>query len=130
MFFLKDLLNLYVGLMFVDMIGRFLCCIVFVLVGGLFGFILYEFCVLVCFLVVGFCVVIVVGFLVVIVVVVGVFVVGFVVVLEGVVIFCVVDVVVVLGCEVVGFVEDLVEGIVVVLVIVIGFFVFVGVKGE
>lgn len=129
MFFLKDSLNLYAGLTFADMTGRSLRCIVFVLAGGLLGFTLYELCVSVRLLVVGFCVVTVVGFLVVTVVVVGAFVVSFAVVLEGVVTFCVVDVVV-LGCEVVGFVEDSVEGIVVALVTATGFSVFAGVKGE
>lgn len=130
MFFLKDSLNLYAGLTFADMTGRSLRCIVFVLAGGLLGFTLYELCVSVRLLVVGFCVVTVVGFLVVTVVVVGAFVVDFAVVLEGVVTFCVVDVVVVLGCEVVGFVEDSVEGTVVALVTATGFSVFAGVKGE
>lgn len=83
-------------------------------------------------MVVGLCVVTVVGLgVVVVVVVVGTFVVRFAVVLEGVVIFCVVDGVVVLGddCEVVGFVEDSVEGTAE-LVTVVDFSGFAGVKGE
>lgn len=136
MFFLKESLNVYVGLTwFANMTGRSLRCIVFDLAGGLLGFTLYELCLCVSgrLLVVGFCVVTVVGcgVVVVVVVVVGAFVVGFSVVLEGVVIFCVVDVVVVSGdgCEVVGFVEDSVEGTAA-LVTVTGFSVFAGVKGE
>lgn len=83
-------------------------------------------------MVVGLCVVTVVGLgVVVVVVVVGTFVVRLAVVLEGVVIFCVVDGVVVLGddCEVVGFVEDSVEGTAE-LVTVVDFSGFAGVKGE